>query len=189
MNLTLSNILTLLRLVCSPLVLPFLIITLLPFNQLWIHALLATLFIFFAATDFLDGFFARRWNQASDWGRVLDPIADKLLTCSTLIALLAINRIRAVWVLMLVCRELWVMGLREAALEQQLAIPVSWWGKLKTISQMCYLTLVLANPHYTQFTSSLFNFYELVLLATTLALSLWSAVQYQRKLFAQLTNR
>ena len=178
MNLTIPNVLTLIRLIFSPLVLPLLIITLYPLHQVWIHALLSTLFICFALTDFLDGMLARRWNQTSQFGALLDHTADKFLTCSTLIALLAIGRISAIWVLLLVGRELWVMGLRQAALENNLSVPVSGWGKLKTIAQMSYLAVVLAYPTVT--------FLEVALLATTLTLSLWSAFQYQKRLLAQL---
>lgn len=181
MKLTIPNVLTLIRLIFSPLVLPLLIITFLPLNQVWIHALLSTLFIFFGLTDFLDGMLARRWNQTSQFGRIADPIADKFLTCSTLIALLAIHRISAIWVLILVGRELWVMGLREAALEHNISVPVSWWGKLKTIALMSYLALVIAYPHTTIF--------EVALLALTLSLSLWSAIQYQRRVFEWISKK
>jgi cardiolipin synthase len=187
MHLTIPNILTLIRLVFSPLVLPLLIVLFLPTNLIWIHAALAALFIFFALTDFFDGFLARYWNQTSTIGRVLDPIADKFLTCSTLIALLAIHRVHVLWVLLLVGRELWVMGLREAALEQKFAVPVSWLGKLKTIAQMSYLAVVIANPHWQRsLLGSYLNVYEVALLVVTLTLSLGSAWQYQRALFAKI---
>ena len=143
------NILTLIRLVLSPIMLPVLLVYLLPLNIFWINCLLAILFALFSITDFFDGYLARRYAQVSSFGRFLDPIADKFLIFSTLVALLAINKIYFVIVLILIGREFFVLGLRQMALENNLSIHVSWFGKIKTLFQLLYLTVLIINPYHT----------------------------------------
>jgi CDP-diacylglycerol--glycerol-3-phosphate 3-phosphatidyltransferase len=143
------NVLTLIRLVLSPVLLPVLLVYLLPLNIFWINCFLAALFALFSLTDFLDGYLARRYAQVSSFGRFLDPIADKFLIFSTLVALLAINKIFFVWVLILIGREFFVLGLRQIALESNLVIHVSWLGKLKTLCQVLYITILIINPFHT----------------------------------------
>jgi CDP-diacylglycerol--glycerol-3-phosphate 3-phosphatidyltransferase len=187
MQLTIPNVLTLIRLVFSPIILPLLIVSLLPSSYLLVHYLVALIFVGFALTDFLDGYLARMWGQTSKLGRLLDPIADKFLTCSTLIALLAIHRIHVLWVLLLVGRELWVMGIREIASEQHFSIHVSIWGKFKTICQMAYLAVVIANPYYAApVVSSSWNVAEVLLLIFSLILSLGSAWSYHKSLMCAM---
>ncbi len=129
--------------------LPVLLVYLLPLNVFWINAVLAGLFGLFSITDFFDGYLARRYAQVSSFGRFLDPIADKFLIFSTLVALLAINKIFFVWVLILIGREFFVLGLRQMALENNLSIHVSWFGKIKTLFQVLYLTVLILNPYHT----------------------------------------
>lgn len=189
MQLTIPNCLTLIRLVLAPIMLPLVIVSALPSSYLWVHYLVALIFVGFALTDFLDGYLARMWGQTSKLGKLLDPIADKFLTCSTLIALLAISRIRVLWVLLLIGRELWVMGIREIASEQHFSIHVSIWGKFKTIFQMMYLTVVIANPYYeAPILSFSWNIAELLLLIFSLILSLGSAWSYHKSLIDAMRN-
>lgn len=188
--LNLPNILTLIRLVVSPIMLPVLFVYLLPFNVYWLNYCLAGLFALFSITDFLDGYLARRYEQVSSFGRCLDPIADKFLVFSTLVALLAVNKIFFVWVLVLIGREFFVLGLRQMALENNLAIHVSWLGKLKTVFQDLYLVVLIANPFHTFSRSGLMRFIsdlykapqwtllEAFLMVCALSLSVISALQY-----------
>ncbi len=143
------NVLTLIRLIVSPIMLPVLLVYLLPWNIFWLNGLLACLFVLFSITDFFDGYLARRYAQVSSFGRFLDPIADKFLIFSTLVALLAINKIFFVWVLILIGREFFVLGLRQIALENNLSIHVSWFGKIKTMFQLLYLTVLILNPYHS----------------------------------------
>lgn len=178
--LTLPNILTLVRLVLSPLALPVLLVYLLPYNIPWINACLAALFVLFGITDYLDGYFARRYKSESVIGGLLDPIADKFLLYSTLIGLLAAGKIYFYWVVLLIGREFFIMGLRIVSLEHRFSIPVSFLAKIKTAVTMLCLTYIIYNPyHYV----GLFGAFgatiiEYILLALTLVLSLYTAKQY-----------
>ena len=143
------NTLTLVRLVLSPLMLPFLLVYLLPFNSTWLNIVLALLFCLFSVTDFLDGFLARRYGQVSSFGRFLDPIADKFLVFSTLVALLAVGKVYFVIVLIFVGREFFVLSLRQLALENKFSVHVSMLGKIKTVLQLAYITILILNPYHT----------------------------------------
>jgi CDP-diacylglycerol--glycerol-3-phosphate 3-phosphatidyltransferase len=174
------TILTLIRLVASPLLLPVLLVYLLPFNYWWLNGLLALLFTFFGLTDFLDGYLARKLKQETKLGRVLDPIADKFLVYSTLVALLATGKIYFYWVIILIGREFFMMGLRHVALENGITVHVSSWGKLKTLVQMAMLTVMIANPYQALGFCGAFgwNGLEALLLAISLLLSVDSARRY-----------
>jgi CDP-diacylglycerol--glycerol-3-phosphate 3-phosphatidyltransferase len=197
----LPNFLTLVRLVVSPVVLPVLLVYLLPFNVSWLNYTLAGLFALFSITDFLDGYLARRYEQVSAFGRFLDPIADKFLVFSTLVSLLAINKIFFVWVLILIGREFFVLGLRQMALEHNLSIHVSWLGKIKTLFQDMYLVVLIANPFHTPsrfgLTRFMSDFYhapnwtllENFLMVCALAMAIISAVQYYNAFLEQFSQR
>lgn len=179
MEFHLPLLLTFVRLVISPIVLPFLLVYLLPLDIYVINLTLAGIFLFFGLTDFFDGYLARRYGQETDLGRILDPIADKFLVYSTLIALLAAHKIFFVVPLFIIGRELFVMGLRLVALERGMSISVSFTGKLKTVVQMAYLACVIANPYNIYAVSySRINQLELLLLLGTIGLTLWSAYTY-----------
>ncbi len=172
-------LLTLVRLVLSPVLLPVLIVYALPLNVFFLNAGLATLFVAFALTDFFDGYLARRFGMETALGKLLDPIADKFLVYSCLIALLAAERIFFAWVLILIGRELFVMGVRMVALEHGVAMPVSFLAKLKTAAHLCYIAFVILNPYHAQaLWQSWWNVTEALLLALSVLLAVWSATQY-----------
>ncbi len=110
-----------------------------------LNALVACVFVLLAITDFLDGFFARRYKLTSTMGALLDPLADKFLLCAVLIVLVAIQKIYFLWALIFLLREFIIMGVRSMALECGFSVPVSWAGKIKTVVQYSYLTTVLLN--------------------------------------------
>lgn len=198
---TIPNLFTFARLILSPIMLPVLIVYLLPLNCCWINASLAVLFALFSITDFFDGYLARRYEQVTTLGRVLDPIADKFLVFSTLIALLAIQKIFFVWVLVLIGREIFMLGIRQLALENNFSVHVSWWGKLKTVAQLCYLTFLIYNPFHTLgfggLTEFVRDFYhapswmaiELLLMLAAVGLSLFSAQRYYCSFMAQFRQK
>lgn len=174
------NFLTIIRLVGSPLFLPLLIVYLLPYNFFWLNCVIAALFSLFALTDFFDGYLARRFNQETAFGRVLDPIADKFLLYATLVALLAAHKIFFYWVILFIGREFFMMGLRHIALENNFSVPVSLFGKIKTAFQMIMICVIILNPYQELGLAGAlgWNGTELLLILVALALSLGSAKQY-----------
>ncbi|MEX3008245.1 CDP-diacylglycerol--glycerol-3-phosphate 3-phosphatidyltransferase [Hoeflea sp. TYP-13] len=100
-------------------------------------------------TDFFDGYLARIWNQTSNIGRMLDPIADKLLVSSILLLLAADGTIAGwtIWAaIIILCREILVSGLREYLAELKVSVPVTWIAKWKTTIQMIAIGFLLAGP-------------------------------------------
>jgi len=180
---TMPTMLTLVRMTLSPLMLPILLAFFLPYDFLWLNSLLALVFIVFSLTDFLDGFLARRYGLESSLGSMLDPIADKFLFYSVLIGLLAAQKIFFYWVIILIGRELFIMSLRQIALEYHFSIPVSALGKIKTAIQMVCLTFIIVNPAHKLglLGAPRWNVTETVLLFITLLLSVWSAYRYYQR--------
>lgn len=184
------NVLTIARLIFSPLFLPFLIVYLLPFNIFWINCFIAIIFGFLGLTDFFDGYIARRFKQETQLGQILDPIADKFLLYSTLVTLLAAGKIYFYWVILLIGREIFMMGLRNVALEHNFSVKVSILGKIKTTLQMLFILVVILNPvqHLGMRGAPHWNGTEAVLLFITLAVSLLSAYKYYVS-FADIFNK
>ena len=113
----------------------------------WLRWVALTIFIVAGITDILDGYFARIWGQQSNFGRMLDPIADKLLVSSCLLMLAADGTIRgwSLWAaIVILCREILVSGLREYLAELRVSVPVSWLAKLKTTLQLVAIGFLLA---------------------------------------------
>jgi CDP-diacylglycerol--glycerol-3-phosphate 3-phosphatidyltransferase len=179
---TFATYLTLIRLIVSPLVLPFLLAYLLPFNVPILNVLLAICFLALAFTDFLDGYYARKYNQTSRIGAALDHIADKFLTSSALIALLAAGKICFYWVIMFIGRDLFIMGLRQISLEEGFPLPVDYLGKIKTASLILLITWIILDPYqHNAYPGSLFwQQTELILLTASLIFSFLSAFSYLR---------
>ncbi len=107
------------------------------------------LLIFLAAalTDLLDGYLARRRRQVTTTGKLLDPIADKLLVSAALISLVELDRVAAWMVVLIVSREFAVSALRNVALSQGLTIAASEFGKVKMVAQVTAVSLLLLAPH------------------------------------------
>ncbi|RTL07436.1 CDP-diacylglycerol--glycerol-3-phosphate 3-phosphatidyltransferase [Candidatus Dependentiae bacterium] len=189
-TLTLPTLLTLVRLVISPIVIPFLLVYLLPFNVFLINLFLAIIFLLFALTDFFDGYYARKWGQVTHLGSLLDPIADKFLLCAALIALVAAEKIYFYWVIILIGREFFVMGLRYIASEKNIDIPVSWLAKIKTALEIGYIAFVIA--YVPQPGVSIFSYFNIMyygLLFGTLSLSLYTAYCYYMHFLTYFINQ
>jgi CDP-diacylglycerol--glycerol-3-phosphate 3-phosphatidyltransferase len=187
-SITLATWFTLIRLALSPLVLPFLLVYFLPFNDLLLNFIVAIIFTFLALTDFFDGYLARKYSQVTLFGKILDPIADKFLVYSTLIALLVIDKIYFYWVVLLIGREFFVMGLRLIAAEYGFSVPVSQQGKNKTAIQMILLIFLIINPYQKLgFSGAPWIFsIEHILLFFTLFLALSSAFSYYQSFIRML---
>jgi len=133
-------------------------------------------------TDFLDGYFARKYGLESAIGRALDPIADKFLVCSALIALLAVHKIYFMWVIILIGREICMLSLRQFAALHNIAVSVSYLGKIKACLQMFLIVVLIARPlsSYNTWFNSWF-YLENILLALTLYFALISFYKYAQQ--------
>jgi cardiolipin synthase len=112
----------------------------------WANIIACVLFVGASITDFFDGYVARSWQQQSDIGRFLDPVADKLLVASAILMLVAFDRLHDFQVLaalVILCREILVSGLREFLAEIRVGVPVTWLAKWKTGIQMVAIALLL----------------------------------------------
>jgi cardiolipin synthase (CMP-forming) len=143
--LTIPNLVTLSRIILIPLIIG---LYYLPFEWLSEHEknLVATIvFILAAATDWLDGYLARRLNQMSAFGEFLDPVADKLIVAGALIVLVWLQRVDMLVALIIIGREIAISALREwmAKVGQAKSVAVAFIGKLKTVSQMVAIPLLL----------------------------------------------
>jgi cardiolipin synthase len=158
--LALPNILTYARIAAVPLVVAILFWHSILHGALWLRWVALGLFIAAGVTDILDGYFARMWGQQSSLGRMLDPIADKLLVGACLLMLAAEETIRG-WSLLaaaiILCREILVSGLREYLAELHVSVPVTRLAKWKTIGQMVAVGFLIAGeagdrviPYVTQ---------------------------------------
>lgn len=131
-------------------------------------------------TDFLDGYLARKYGLESPLGVALDPIADKFLVCSALIALLAIQKIYFMWVIILIGREICMLSLRQLAILNNIKISVSYLGKIKACFQMFLIFTLIIAP----VSCSYFGFWfwlKNILLFATLYFSLFSFYRYAQE--------
>jgi len=145
--LALPNLLTYARIAAVPAVVACLYWQALLGGGLWLRWLALAIFIAAGVTDILDGYFARAWQQQSSLGRMLDPIADKLLVSSCLLMLAADGTIRgwSLWAaIIILCREILVSGLREFLAELRVGVPVTRLAKWKTTLQLIAVGFLLA---------------------------------------------
>src|SRR5664280_1562160 len=145
--LALPNILTYGRIAAVPVVVGLLYWQNIFDGALWLRWLALAIFIAAGVTDILDGYFARMWGQHSSLGRMLDPIADKLLVASCLLMLAAEKSIHG-WTLfaavIILCREILVSGLREFLADLRVGVPVTRLAKWKTTGQMVAIGFLIA---------------------------------------------
>ena len=141
---SLANKITLLRILLIPLVALALFASDLPYNN-WIAA---GLFLAIALTDYLDGYIARKLNQITNFGKVFDPLADKLLVIVTLLCLVELNIVSAIPVMIIIVRELLVSGIRIIASKSGKIIAASMGGKLKTVIQDAAVLMLVLNIPY-----------------------------------------
>jgi cardiolipin synthase (CMP-forming) len=143
----LPNLLTYARIAAVPAVVACLYWQDILSGGIWLRWVALALFISAAVTDFFDGYLARVWGQQSSFGRMLDPIADKLLVSCCLLMLAADGTIRgwSIWAAMVIlCREILVSGLREYLAELRVSVPVTRLAKWKTAVQLVAIGFLLA---------------------------------------------
>ena len=137
---TTANKLTLFRVLLIPLFIFFMLSSnSMPHNFLWS----LVIFVSASVTDMLDGMIARKYNQITDIGKLLDPLADKMLIISAFICLVYLNVINVVAVIIVIMREFLITALRAFAKEKQMIIAAGMLGKIKTVSQIIYIVFIL----------------------------------------------
>ncbi len=145
--LALANLLTFARIAAVPAVVACLYWQDILQGGVWLRWLALLIFISAGVTDVLDGYFARKWKEQSSFGRMLDPIADKLLVASCLLMLAADGTIRgwSLWAaIVILCREILVSGLREYLAELRVSVPVTELAKWKTTLQLVAVGFLIA---------------------------------------------
>ena len=174
----LPNKLTLLRIILVPFFVLFLLVDAIPLSPVF------ALVVFIAAsiTDFFDGHYARKHNMVTDFGKFMDPLADKLLVCSAMICLVEMGRIPAWIVIVIISREFIISGFRLVAADNDIVIAASYWGKFKTVSQMFMLILLIADL------GGAFNMVAQVLIWVSLVLTIVSLIDYIAKNVQVLTQ-
>ena len=139
----LPNKLTLLRVVLIPV---FVVLLLLEGGQNYTLRIAALIVFCIASfTDFLDGQIARRNNLVTNFGKFMDPLADKLLVCSALICMIEFGQLPSWYVITVIAREFIISGFRLVAADNGIVIAASWWGKFKTTFQMLTVILLILN--------------------------------------------
>jgi len=145
-----------------------------------------TLFVMASITDYLDGIMARRHNLVTSVGKLLDPLADKLLTSAVLIMLIPLGKVPAWLVFLIIGREMTITGLRSVAASQGLILNASRMGKNKMISQTIALSLLLLNvPRMHVFLSVL----GMIFLWVSVILGYWSARDYFVNFYEEAKSR
>lgn len=141
----------------------------------------AAIFIVASLTDMLDGKIARKYNLVTNFGKFMDPLADKLLVCSALICLIELGELPAWMVIIIISREFIISGFRLVASDNGVVIAASYWGKFKTTFQMISVVLLILNiPALATVTT--------VLVWIALALTVISLVDYLVKNAGVLTE-
>jgi len=135
----LANRITVFRIFLVPLIVFFLLYS----SKYYMHLIAAFIFLIASLTDLIDGYIARYRNEVTNFGKLLDPIADKLLTSSALISLVDLQKIPAWIVVFIIGRDFCISGLRSIAASQGFVIQASVIGKYKTVFEICGILLLI----------------------------------------------
>ncbi|MDB5851097.1 MAG: CDP-diacylglycerol--glycerol-3-phosphate 3-phosphatidyltransferase [Rhodoferax sp.] len=183
---TIPTIMTWTRIVAIPLIVG---VFYLPLDEAHRNLIATVMFVVFAATDWLDGFLARRLNQTSSFGAFLDPVADKFLVCASVLVLVHLQRADVFVALIIIGREIAISALREwmAQIGASRSVAVHMVGKLKTVAQMVAIPFLL-------FHGMLFERIDTQVWGTWLiwisaVLTVWSMVYYLRKALPEIRAR
>ncbi len=131
------------------------------------------IFIIASVTDFVDGFLARKYNLVTNFGKFMDPLADKLLVCSALICLVEMGRIPAWIVIIIIAREFIISGFRLIASDNGVVIAANYWGKFKTVFQMIMVCLMIGNIPALQLLTDIVMWISLALTVISLIDYVW----------------
>lgn len=163
------NKLTVLRMIMVPFFVLFMLTGLGGEASKWIS--LAT-FVVASTTDWLDGYLARKLNLVTNFGKFMDPLADKLLVCSAMICLIETGKLAAWIVIVIIAREFIISGFRLIAVENGVVIAANYWGKFKTVAQMIMIILLIADL------GGVFGILETIFVWLSVALTIVSLVTY-----------
>ena len=130
------------------------------------------IFVAASITDWLDGYLARKNNLVTNFGKFMDPLADKLLVCSSLICMIELDRLPAWIVIIIIAREFIISGFRLIAAENGVVIAANYWGKFKTVSQMIMIILLILDF------GGIFKTLEAIFIWLSLALTVISLITY-----------
>ena len=178
MFLTIPTLLTWARIAAIPFIVG---VYYLPWDLATRNLVATSLFVLFAATDWLDGWLARRLDQTSAFGAFLDPVADKILICASLLVLLEHGRVGALVALIIIGREIAISALREwmAHIGASRSVAVHMLGKLKTVAQMVAIPFLLYDGRLLGIVDT--RFWGTWLMVLAAVLTIWSMVYYLRK--------
>ena len=167
----LPNKITMLRVIMIPLF-AFFMLTDVVGNSKYIAV---AIFIIASLTDTLDGFIARKYNLVSNFGKFMDPLADKLLVSTALICFVSVpDNPMPVWgVIVIISREFIISGFRLVAANEDIVLAASWWGKIKTTVQMVMSVLLIVN-----FDGEVIDIIENIFIYAAIALTVISLVDY-----------
>jgi len=169
----LPNKLTCLRMV---MIVPFVIVMLAGKAEGWSMWVGLILFLAASFTDMLDGKIARKYNLITDFGKFMDPLADKLLVCSAMIILVDLGRLPSWVCIVIIAREFIISGFRLVASDNGIVIAASMWGKVKTVTQMAMIVALILHVD-----NPVFHTLEIILIAAACALTIISLVDYIMK--------
>lgn len=174
----LPNKLTCFRVLLIPVFVVFMYLDFVPYNNF----IALGIFIVASLTDLLDGKIARKYNLITNFGKFMDPLADKLLVCAALICLCP-AKIPAWVVIIIISRELFISGFRILAADQGIVLAAGWWGKFKTTFQMIMIIVLIADINLT-----FFDVLGWILIWISLALTVISMIDYVYKNIEVLKN-
>ena len=175
----LPNKLTVLRVVMVPFFVFFMLTDAAGAASRWIAL---GLFIVASLTDMLDGKIARKYNLVTNFGKFMDPLADKLLVCSAMICLIPSGKLNTAIVIVIIAREFIISGFRLVASDSGIVIAASYWGKFKTVFQMAMIIVLIADF------GGVFDLIGQILIWTALALTIISLLDYVWKNRQVLTH-
>ncbi|MDD6037904.1 MAG: CDP-diacylglycerol--glycerol-3-phosphate 3-phosphatidyltransferase [bacterium] len=165
----LPNKLTIMRVILIPFMVFFLLWPVVPYS----NYIAVAIFIIASLTDLLDGKIARKYNLVTNFGKFMDPLADKLLVCSALICLVASDQLAAWIVIVIICREFIISGFRLVAADNHVVIAASYWGKFKTTFQMLMIIVLILD-----FPGNAFHYLGVALTWIAVALTIISLIDY-----------
>jgi len=165
-KMNIANKLTLLRII---LIVPFIIILLWGANNFMYRLIAFVIFSVASLTDFLDGYLARKFNLITNFGKLMDPLADKILVLSSLMVFIQLKYVPAWMVIVIITRDFLINGIRSLAASKGKVIPAGNLGKIKTTTQMIAILLIILLG------ASKYNFYIMLI---PVFFTLWSAWDY-----------
>ena len=171
----LANKLTTFRVLCIPIFVVFMLIESIPYN----YYLAAIVFIVASITDLFDGKIARKYHLVTNFGKFMDPLADKMLVSAALICLTP-KMIPSWVVIIIISRELFISGFRMLAADQGIVLAAGWWGKFKTAFSMVMIIVLIVN---TPLNNSVLYIIGQILIWISLALTIISMIEYVSKNF------